>query len=121
MGDVVELRRWWGDMSVWWEWVDGVLMLPLNHWWLLSLLLLAKDVDGILQFYEPCSFSDNVLSMSFSALSDYLPSHDGFLLLLEVFYLLLYPDQLFLLCCSFVLFCFLIPVLHQHLIKLLWR
>jgi hypothetical protein len=29
-GDVVELQRWWGDMSVWWEWVDVVLMLPLS-------------------------------------------------------------------------------------------
>jgi hypothetical protein len=39
-------------MSVCWEWVDIVLMLPLNQQWLLSFLLLAKDVDGILQFYE---------------------------------------------------------------------
>jgi hypothetical protein len=23
MGDVIELRRWWGDMSVWWRWVDA--------------------------------------------------------------------------------------------------
>jgi hypothetical protein len=22
MEDVIELRRWWGDMSVWWGWVD---------------------------------------------------------------------------------------------------
>jgi hypothetical protein len=28
--DVVKLWRWLGDMSVWWEWVDVVLMLPLN-------------------------------------------------------------------------------------------
>jgi hypothetical protein len=46
--DVVKLWRWWGDMSVWWECVDVVLMLPLNQRWLLSLLLLAKDVNGIL-------------------------------------------------------------------------
>jgi hypothetical protein len=51
MGDVIELWRW-GDMSVWWEWVDIVLMLPLKQRWLLSLLLLVKDVDGILQFCE---------------------------------------------------------------------
>jgi hypothetical protein len=79
---------------------------------LLSLLLLAKDVDDILQFCEPCLLSVNVLSVSFDTLSDCLPSPDGFLLLPEPLYLLLYPDQLFLLCYNFVLFCFLIPVLY---------
>jgi hypothetical protein len=78
----------------------------------LSLLLLVKDVDGVLQFYKPCSLFVNVLFVSFGALSDCLPYHDGFLLLLEPLYLLLYPNQLFLLYCSFVLFCFLILVLH---------
>jgi hypothetical protein len=97
------------------------LMLPLNQRWLLSLFLLAKHVDSILQFCEPCPLSVNVLSVSFGALSDCLPSHDGFLLLTEPLYLLLYPDQLFLLCCSFILFCFLILVLHLHMIKLLWQ
>jgi hypothetical protein len=53
MGDVIELLRWW-------EWFDVVLMLPLNQRWLLSLLLLAKDVDGILQFCESCPLSVNV-------------------------------------------------------------
>jgi hypothetical protein len=62
-----------------------------------------------------------MLSVSFDVLSDCLPSHDGFLLLLEPLYLLLYSDQLFLLCYTFVLFYFLIPVLHLHLVKLLWR
>jgi hypothetical protein len=111
MGDVIELRMW-GDMSVWWEWVDVVLMLPLNQRHILSLLLLVKDVDGILQFCEPCPLSANVLSVSFGALSNCLHSHDGFMLLSEPLYLLLYPDQLFLLCNSFVLFYFLIPVLY---------
>jgi hypothetical protein len=96
-------------------------MLSLNQQWLLSLLLLAKNVDGILQFCEPCPLSVNLLSVRFGALSDCLPSHDGFLLLLEPLYLLLYPHQLFLLYYSFILFYFLIPVLHLHLIKLLWR
>jgi hypothetical protein len=99
-------------MSVWWERVDVVLVLSLNQRWLLSLLLLAKDVDDVLQFCEPCPLSVNVLFASFDALNDCLPSHDGFLLLLEPLYLLLYPDQLFLFCCNFVFFCFLIPVLH---------
>jgi hypothetical protein len=110
MGDVIELRRWWGYMSVRWERVDVVLMLPLNQLWLLSLLLLAKNIDGILQFCDPCVLPVNVLSTSFDALSDCLPSHDGFLLLPEPLYLLLYPDQLFR--CVFVLFCFLISVLY---------
>jgi hypothetical protein len=30
MWDVIELRLWWGDMSVWLEWVDVILVLPLN-------------------------------------------------------------------------------------------
>jgi hypothetical protein len=109
--DVVKLWRWWGEVSVWWERVDVVLMLPLNQLWLLSLLLLAKDIDGILQFCEPCSLPINVLPMSFGMLSDFLPSHDGFMLLPEPLYLLLYPDPLFLFRCDFVLFCFLILVL----------
>jgi hypothetical protein len=50
MGYVIELLRWCGNMSVWCEWVDIVLMLPLNQRWLLCLLLLVKGVDGILQF-----------------------------------------------------------------------
>jgi hypothetical protein len=69
-------------------------MLPLNHLWLLSLLLLVKDVNGILQFYEPCPLSVKVLYVSFGVLSDCLPSHDRFLLLSEPLYLLLYTDQL---------------------------
>jgi hypothetical protein len=36
MGDVIELQRCWGDMSVRWERVDAVLMLPLNRMWLIS-------------------------------------------------------------------------------------
>jgi hypothetical protein len=108
-------------MSGWWRWVDIWLMLPFNQRWLLSLFLLANDVDGILQFYVSCPLFVNMLFVCFGALSDCLPSNDGFLLLPEPLYLLLYPDQLFLLCCSFALFCFLILVLHLHLIKLLWR
>jgi hypothetical protein len=36
----------------------------------------------------------------------------------EPLYLQLDPDQLFLLCCGFILFSFLIPVLHLNLIEL---
>jgi hypothetical protein len=108
-------------MSVWWERVDVILVLPLNQRWLLSLLLLVKDIDGLLQFCEPCPLPVNVLSASFDVLSDCLASHDGFLLLSMPLYLLLYPDQLFLFSCSFVFFYFLIPVLHYHLTEFLWR
>jgi hypothetical protein len=104
VGEVMELwRGGWGDMGVWWGWVDVVLMLHLSQRWLLSLLLLANDVNGILQFCEPCPLSVNALSVSFGMLSDCLPSHDGFLLLLEALYLFLYLDQLFPLYCSFIL------------------
>jgi hypothetical protein len=37
-----------GDMSMWWEWVGVVLLLPLSQQCLVSLLLLAKDVDSVL-------------------------------------------------------------------------
>jgi hypothetical protein len=49
--DVVEWRRWWRDMGVWWIWWGWVgvgLMLPLAQRRLLPLLLLAKDVNVIL-------------------------------------------------------------------------
>jgi hypothetical protein len=55
--DVVEWQRWWRGMGVWWRWwgsgwvgidVDVGLMLSLAQRRLLPLLLLAKDVNGIL-------------------------------------------------------------------------
>jgi hypothetical protein len=112
MWDVIELRRSRGDTLVWWRYIGAGLVLPLAHWWLLSLLLLVKDVGGILQLCEPCLLSVSVLPMSFGMLSDCLPSHDEFLLLPEPLYLLLHPDQLFLLYCGFVLFSFIVPILH---------
>jgi hypothetical protein len=48
MRDVVEWRRWWRHMIVWWRWVGVGLMLLLAQQWLLPLLLLTRDVDGIL-------------------------------------------------------------------------
>jgi hypothetical protein len=56
--------------------------------------------------------------MSFDVLRNRLSSHDRFLFLSEPLYLLLDPNQLFLLCCGFVFFSFLVPVLHLNLIKL---
>jgi hypothetical protein len=48
MGDVVEWWRWSRDMVICWRWVGVGWMLPLAQQWLLPLLLLVKDVDGIL-------------------------------------------------------------------------
>jgi hypothetical protein len=59
-----------------------------------------------------------MLSASFGALSNGLPSHDGLLFLPEPLYFLLNPGQLLLFCCGFIFFSFLIPILHLHLIEL---
>jgi hypothetical protein len=42
-GNVVIWRRWWGL-------VDVEVLLPLIGQWVLSLLLLVEDGNGILQF-----------------------------------------------------------------------
>jgi hypothetical protein len=59
-----------------------------------------------------------MLSASSGALSDGLPSHDGFLFLSENLYFLLNPDQLLLFCCSFVFIGFFVLILHLDLVKL---
>jgi hypothetical protein len=62
--------------------------------------------------------SVDVLPLSFSVLSNFLTSHDGFLFLPESLYFLMDPDRYFLLCYSFDFLSFLIPVLHLDLIEL---
>jgi hypothetical protein len=84
----------------------------------LSLLLLAKDIECILQLREPHPLSVDMLYASFDELSDVLPSHDGFLFLPEPLYFLLNPGQLLLFCCSFSFFSFLIPIMHLDLVEL---
>jgi hypothetical protein len=59
-----------------------------------------------------------MLSTSFSALSDGLFSHDGFLFLSKPLYFLLNTGQLLLLCCGFIFFSFLVPILHLDLVEL---
>jgi hypothetical protein len=44
----VEWQRWWRDVVMWWGWVVVGLMLPLAQRWLLPLLLLVKNIDGVL-------------------------------------------------------------------------
>jgi hypothetical protein len=42
-----------------------VLVVRLLKWGLLPLLLLAKDIDVVLELHEPCSFSIDVLPSGF--------------------------------------------------------
>jgi hypothetical protein len=53
-GDVIIwLQRWWGNVIVWqrWWWWAGIeVLLPLIRQRVLPLLLLAEDVNGVLQF-----------------------------------------------------------------------
>jgi hypothetical protein len=121
---VEEMVVWWG----WWRWLVGYLIM--RWWWgvglimdmiergLLSLLLLAKDIDSILQLRELHPLSVDMMYMSFGVLYDGLPFYDGFLFLSEPLYFLLNPGQLLLFCCGFVLFGFLVPILHLDLVEL---
>jgi hypothetical protein len=58
-----------------------------------------------------------VLSLSFDALSGFLSSHDGLLLLSKPLYFLLDPDQLTLVSLGFLFFYF-IPILDIDLVEL---
>jgi hypothetical protein len=98
--------------------VDIGLIMDMVERGFLSLLLLAKDIDSILQLHEPRPLSVDVLSSSFDTLSNGLPSHDGFLFLSKPLYFLLNPGQLLTFCCIFVFFNFLIPILHLDLVEL---
>jgi hypothetical protein len=71
MRDLIVRRGWW-----WWRWW---LMMDLIE----RLLLLVKDIEGILHLYEPCSFPVDVLPVSFGALKRSLPSQYGLLFLSE--------------------------------------
>jgi hypothetical protein len=58
------------EMIVWWRW----LMRDLVKRSFLPLLLLVKDVEGVLHRYEPCSLPVDVLPASFGTLGCSLPS-----------------------------------------------
>jgi hypothetical protein len=58
-----------------------------------------------------------VLSLSFDALSGFLSSHDGLLLLSKPLYFLLDPNQLTLVGLSFLFFCF-VPIWDFVLVEL---
>jgi hypothetical protein len=109
--DVVECLGWWGKMVVWWRWwrwVSIEVVLPLARWWVLLLLLLAEDVNGILQFCQPPALPVDVLSLSLGTLDDCLSSHDGLLFLPKPLYHLLDPDKLILLSLGLIFFCFVL-------------
>jgi hypothetical protein len=125
---VEEKVVWWGWWG-WWRWMVGDLIM--RWWWVdvgqimnviergfLSLLLLVKDIDSILQLCELCLLSVDMLSMGFSALCDGLPSHNGFLFLPEPLYFLLNAAQPLLFFCGFVLFDFHEPILHLNLVEI---
>jgi hypothetical protein len=78
-----------GDLIVWWRWRwQRWLIRDLVVQWSFAPLL-TEDVQVILHLYEPRSLYVDVLSMIFSALHHGLPSHNGFLFLLEPLDLLL--------------------------------
>jgi hypothetical protein len=83
----------------------------------LSLLLLAEDANGILQFCYLRMLPVDVMPLSFGALSELLSSHDGLFLLSKPLYFLLDPDQLTLVSFGFLFFC-LIPILDFNLVEL---
>jgi hypothetical protein len=85
----------------------------------LSLLLLVKDIDTILQLHEPHPLSVDMLPVSLSALDYNLPSLDGVFLLPDHLNFLLDSSQFFLLCRFFFFFFgFFVPIMDLDLIKL---
>jgi hypothetical protein len=73
-------------------WVVGVvLVMQLSEHRCLPLLLLVRDLDGVLELSKSCHLHVNVLPSGFGTLSCCLPFCDGFLLLIEPLNLLLNP------------------------------
>jgi hypothetical protein len=100
------------------RWVGVRRMLHLIEWRFLGLFLLTENVNGVLQFYEPCPLSIDGLPSGLNPLSSYLPSRDGFFLLVEPLNFLLHPTQVLLLYNGFVFVVLFIPVSQVHLIEL---
>jgi hypothetical protein len=93
------IHRWWWVLGVWylnvwriWGWSVGVILVMRRfERRLLPLLLLAKDLDGVLELHESCPFSIDVLPSGFGTLSCCMRPYDNFLFLMEHFDLLLNP------------------------------
>jgi hypothetical protein len=84
---------------------------------LLPLVLLAKDLDVVLQLCKPSSLYVYVLPSGLGVLSYGLSTDDGFLFLVEVLDLVLNPGKL---CFRrfFILEGFVFPIFHLDLLKL---
>jgi hypothetical protein len=82
-----------GDLIMRWWWGVGIgLMMDMVEQGFISLHLLVKNIDSILQFYKPRSLPTDMLSVRFDVLGYNLPSHDGLLLLLVPLNFLLDSD-----------------------------
>jgi hypothetical protein len=88
--------RWgWlvGDLIMRWWWGVGIgLMMDMVEQGFISVHLLVKNIDSILQLYKPRSLPTDMLSVRFDVLGYNLPSHDGLLLLLVPLNFLLDSD-----------------------------
>jgi hypothetical protein len=103
---------------MWQRWgVEIVFMIRLLEWWLLPLLLLAKDLDVVLELRKYCPFSIDVFPSGFDTLCCCLPPCDGFLFLTKPLILLLDPRHLFLFC-SFVFEGLIFSIFHLDLLEL---
>jgi hypothetical protein len=109
--NLVKRRRWWRIVGV------GLLLHVVDRSFL-PLLLLVKDIHGVLQFCMPCLLSIDVLPWSFNTLSCCWSPHNGFLFLAEPLNFLLHYDHLLLFFHSFIFIGFFILVLHFNLIEL---
>jgi hypothetical protein len=114
---------WWWVLSLWdlemwrgWE-VEVVLVVRLLERRLLPLLLLAENLDVVLELRKSCPFSVDMLSSSFGTLGCCLPPCDGFLFSTESLDLLLDPGQL-LFFCNFIFVGLIFPIFHLDLFKL---
>jgi hypothetical protein len=58
-------------------------MMDLIERSLTPMLLLTKNIEGVLHFYKPCSLPIDVLPTDFDTLNCSLPPQDGFLFLSE--------------------------------------
>jgi hypothetical protein len=105
------IRQWWlvGFISWWWRvlrmwnlviqrrwkrWIGIVLVVRLLRRRFLPLVLLAKDLNDVLELRKPGSLSIYVLPFGFDALSYGSLAGDGFLHLTEELNLVLDPGQL---------------------------
>jgi predicted CDP-diglyceride synthetase/phosphatidate cytidylyltransferase len=82
---------------------------------LLPQLLVAKDLNNVLELCKSCPFSVYVLPLCFGPLGYCLSPHDGFLFLTESLDLLLDSEQL-LLFCGFIFEGFFFSVFHLKLL-----